>query len=111
MHPNEALARREIDLIAAGDLEALEAPLSDLSSTTPAETPCRALPGSAVSGEVRGAARGRDAPARAYDALGTDDHAVQLLHVTAGGRTFPFLERGRSAARAGRQVLRMLDSR
>ena len=24
MHPNEALARREIDLIAAGDLEALE---------------------------------------------------------------------------------------
>ena len=44
MHPNEAFARREIDLIKAGDLGALEdIYASILSSITRAETRCRAL--------------------------------------------------------------------
>ena len=43
MHPNEELARREIELIQAGDLEALEhIYASDLVIHYRAETRCRA---------------------------------------------------------------------
>jgi uncharacterized protein len=90
MHPNEALARREIDLINAGDFEALadvytpdvvihypgKNPLSGTHSLDEFVAKLEALLGDGtLTREL-------------HDALGTDNHAVQLLRVTAsaGGR-------------------------
>jgi ketosteroid isomerase-like protein len=85
MHPNEALARREMELIDAGDLESLRELYADdlvihypgrnlLSGTSQVDdflAKFQALLGNGTL--VR----------ELHDALGTDDHAVQLLRVTA----------------------------
>lgn len=85
MHPNEALARREMELIDAGDLESLqELYADDLVIHYPGRNP------------MSGTSRVDDFLAKfeallangtlvreLHDALGTDDHAVQLLRVTA----------------------------
>jgi hypothetical protein len=91
MHPNEALARREIDLIAAGDLEALEGLYSsDLIVHYPGRNPLSGTHPVQQFLAKFGALLGDGTLSRElHDALGTDDHAVQLLHVTAsaGGRS------------------------
>jgi ketosteroid isomerase-like protein len=88
MHPNEALARREIDLISAGDFEALnELYANDLVVHYPGRNP---LAGSHPIREflARLEAVLKDGAIRRelHDAMGTDDHAVQLLRVTASAQ-------------------------
>ncbi len=90
-HPNERLARREIELINAGDFEALDDLYTDdFVLHYPGKNP---LVGSHSPQEflARFQTIFRDGTVRRvlHDALGTDDHAVQLLRVTAsvGGRT------------------------
>lgn len=88
MHPNEALARQELELINAGDLDALSALYaSDLIIHYPGRNP--------LSGTHRvqdfltkfETLLGDGSLTRElHDALGTDDHAVQLLRVTASAR-------------------------
>jgi ketosteroid isomerase-like protein len=91
MHPNELLARREIDLINSGDFEALEDLYSDdLVVHYPGRNP---LAGSHPVQEFLAKFQTilKDGTLRRelHDALGTDDHAVQLLSVRAsvGGRS------------------------
>ena len=114
MHPNEALARREIELIQAGDFEALEdIYASDLVIHYPGRNP---LSGTHHVNEFLSrfeALLGDGTLTRElHDALGSDDHAVQLLRVTRlGTRTLPFVERGRRAPRARREILRVLAPR
>lgn len=91
MHANEVLARREIDLINAGDFEALDDLYTDdLVVHYPGKNP---LAGSHPAQEFLAKFQAilKDGTLRRelHDALGTDDHAVQLLHVTAsvGGRS------------------------
>jgi uncharacterized protein len=91
MHPSEALARREIDLLEAGDLDALaEVYAPDLVIHYPGRNP---LSGSHSLDELVSkfeALLGDGTLERElHEALGTDDHAVQLLRVTASaqGRT------------------------
>ncbi|MDX1469311.1 MAG: nuclear transport factor 2 family protein [Acidimicrobiia bacterium] len=92
MHPHEELARREMDLILAGDDEAVAALYApDFVLHYPGHNPLagtytdvgeflarlgRLFDGGSVEREL-------------HDALGTDDHAVQLLRVTgtAKGKT------------------------
>jgi uncharacterized protein len=85
MHPNEALARREIELINAGDLSALDALYADdLVVHYPGRNP---LAGSHTAEEFlakfQAVLNGGTLSRELHDALGTDDHAVQLLRVTA----------------------------
>jgi ketosteroid isomerase-like protein len=85
MHPNELLARREIDLINADDLEALEDLYTDdLVVHYPGKNP---LSGSHLVQEFlvkfQTVLNGGTLTRELHDALGTDDHAVQLLRVTA----------------------------
>jgi uncharacterized protein len=91
MHPNELLARREIDLINAGDFEALDDLYTDdLVVHYPGKNP---LAGSyAVQvflDKFQSVLKDGTLRRELHDALGTDDHAVQLLSVTAsvGGRS------------------------
>ena len=88
MHPNEALARRELELIKAGDLEALEnIYASDLVVHYPGRNP---LSGTRPVHEFLSrfeALLGDGTLTRElHDALGSDDHAVQLLRVTASAQ-------------------------
>lgn len=86
MHPNEQLARREIELIQAGDEAGLAALYADgFILHYPGRSP---LAGTytdvaeflaRLSRVFEGGAVERDL----HDALGTDRHAVQLLRVTA----------------------------
>ena len=85
MHPNEALARREMELIDAGDLESLrELYADDLVIHYPGRNP---LSGTSQVDDFLArfhALLGNGTLVRElHDALGTDDHAVQLLRVTA----------------------------
>ena len=87
MHPNEALARREIEAIETGDAEALSALYADdVALHYPGRDP--------LAGDYRnvddflaklGALFGEDATItrELHEAFGSDDHAVQLLNVTA----------------------------
>lgn len=91
MHPHELLARREIELINAGDSDALEdLYANDLVIHYPGRNP---LAGTHSVREFldRFQALLKDGTLtrELHDALGTDDHAVQLLRVTAsvGGRS------------------------
>ncbi len=91
MHPNEALARREIDLIKAGELDALEELYTDdLIVHYPGHNP---LAGSHAVQDFLAkfdtVLKDGTLKRELHDALGTDDHAVQLLNVTAsvGGRS------------------------
>ena len=90
MHPNEALARREIDLIKAGDLGALEdIYASILSSITRAETPSGTHPVKEFLARFETLLGDGTLTRDLHDALGSDDHAVQLLRVTASARGVP----------------------
>ena len=85
IHPNELLARREVDLINAGDFEALDDLYTDdLVVHYPGKNP---LAGSHPIQEFLAKFQTvlKDGTLRRelHDALGTDDHAVQLLSVTA----------------------------
>ena len=85
MHPNEALARREIELIEAGDFDALpELYADDLIVHYPGRNP---LSGTSHVDDFLArfeALLGDGTLTRElHDALGTDDHAVQLLRVSA----------------------------
>jgi ketosteroid isomerase-like protein len=90
MHPHEELARREIALIQAGDDEgvaALYAP--DFVLHYPGRNP---LAGTYSDvGEfldrLGGLFEGGTVQRELHDALGTDDHAVQLLRVTAEAKS------------------------
>ena len=85
MHPNEALARREIDLINAGDLEALEDVYSDdLVVHYPGRNPLAGShPAEEFLSRFEKVLKGGNLTRELHDALGSDDHAVQLLRVTA----------------------------
>jgi ketosteroid isomerase-like protein len=106
MHPNEALARRELELIKAGDLEALEdvyAP--DLVVHYPGRNP---LSGShrvqAFLSRFEALLGDGTLTRELHDALGSDDHAVQLLRVSASAR-------GRSHSWNAVAVLHVRDGR
>ena len=106
MHPNEELARREIGLIQAGDLEALEdIYASDLVIHYPGRNP---LSGTHHVNEFLSrfeALLGDGTLTRElHDALGSDDHAVQLLRVTASAQ-------GRSHSWNAVAVLHVRDGR
>lgn len=106
MHPNEELARREIELIEAGELEALEdLYAADLVVHYPGRNP---LSGSHPVQEFLARFQellGDGTLTRELnDALGSDHHAVQLLRVTASAR-------GRSHSWNAVAVLRVRDGR
>jgi uncharacterized protein len=86
MHPNEQLARREIELVNAGDLDGLgQIYAEDFAFHYPGKNP---LAGDYenVDDFLTKAERllGEGKLKRElHDAFGSDDHAVQLLEVTA----------------------------
>ncbi|MDQ3962653.1 MAG: nuclear transport factor 2 family protein [Actinomycetota bacterium] len=93
MHPNERLARRDIELIEAGDFEALgELYADDFVFHYPGNNP---LAGDYenvddfVARAERLFGEGGALKRELHDAFGSDDHAAQLLQVTAevGGRS------------------------
>jgi ketosteroid isomerase-like protein len=91
VHPNEELARREFDLVQAGDLAALDALYANGCVVHyPGKTP---LAGSHGVDEFRSRFQAlfkEGALTRElHDASGSDDHAVQILELTAsvGGRS------------------------
>lgn len=86
IHLNEELARREIDLINAGDFDALrELYADDFVLHYPGRNP--------LSGTYRNLdefvarfdelLKGGSIKRKLHDALGSDEHAVQLVQVTA----------------------------
>ena len=91
MHPNEQLARREIDLINAGDLEALDHLYTDdLVVHYPGRNPLAGShPVQEFLAKFQTLLKDGTLTRQLHDALGTDDHGVQLLNVTAlvGGRS------------------------
>lgn len=107
MHPNEQLARREIELINAGDFEALdEMYAEDFVFHYPGRNP--------LAGDDQ---RFEDFVAKAqglfgegtlkrelHDAFGSDEHAVQLVNVTAevGGRSHSWRAVGVMHVREGK---------
>lgn len=92
MHQNEELARREIDLIVAGEMGAVAALYADdFILHYPGRNP---LSGTYTSvgefvAKLEALLDGGTLTRRLHDALGTDDHSVQLLTITADvrGRT------------------------
>jgi hypothetical protein len=85
MHPNELLARREIELIDAGDLEALDDLYADdLVVHYPGRSPLAgSYPAQEFIAKFESLLKDGTLTRELHDALGTDDHAVQLLRVTA----------------------------
>lgn len=94
MHPNELLARREIDLINAGDFDALDDLYADdLILHYPGRNPLSGFHrnvGEFLT-KAESVFKNGTLTRELHDALGTDDHAVQLLRVTAsvGGTPIP----------------------
>jgi ketosteroid isomerase-like protein len=88
MHPNEALAHREIELIEAGDRQALEdLYTSDLVVHYPGKNPLSGThPAEEFQARFQALLGDGTLTRELHDALGTDDHAVQLLRVTASAR-------------------------
>ena len=87
MHANEALARREIEALNANDLEGVRALYTDdFVMHYPGNNPLAGDHRSFTDflDKVR-ALMGKDANVtrELHDALGNDDHAIQLLNVTA----------------------------
>ena len=87
MHPNEELARRELATLEAGDMESLRGMYTDdfvlhYPGRSPLAGDHRNFP--EFLGKV-GSLIGKDGKVtrELHDALGNDDHAVQLLRVTA----------------------------
>ena len=85
MHPNELLARNEIELIQAGDWDAVDRLYTDdIVIHYPGRNP---LAGSHSAeqflAKFQTLLKGGTLERELHDALGTTDHAVQLLRVTA----------------------------
>jgi ketosteroid isomerase-like protein len=86
MNPNEELARREIEQIEAGDMDAVNAMYADdFVLHYPGRSP---LAGTYHDVDdflekMGGLLDGGSLTRELHDALGTDEHAVQLLRVTA----------------------------
>jgi ketosteroid isomerase-like protein len=106
MHPNEALARREMELLKAGDLDALEdvyAP--DLVIHYPGRNPLSGThPVAELFAKFEALLGDGTLTRELRDALGSDDHAVQLLRVSASAA-------GRSHSWNAVAVLRVRDAR
>jgi ketosteroid isomerase-like protein len=106
MHPNEALARREMELIKAGDLKALEdvyAP--DLVIHYPGRNPLSGTHSAQQFLSRFEALLGDGTLKRElHDVLGSDGHAVQLLRVSASAQ-------GRSHSWNAVAVLHVRDGR
>jgi hypothetical protein len=90
MHPNEALARRELEVLEAGDMDALgELYTEDCVVHYPGRNPLSGdHPGfPALIGKIRPLLGDGGSVRRVlHDVFGSDDHAVQLLTVTGEGR-------------------------
>ena len=93
MHPNEELARRESEVLNAGDLDALaQMYTDDFVLHYPGRNPLSGDHRSfgAFLEKVRGLV-GEDGSVtrELHDAFGSDEHAIQLLKLTAtaGGRS------------------------
>lgn len=92
MHPNESLARREIDLIRQGDAEGHRHLYTDgcvfhYPGKSPLAGAHRGLP--EFMARLEEVFYGATITRELHDALGSDNHAAQLLRVTAtvGGRS------------------------
>jgi ketosteroid isomerase-like protein len=89
MHPNEELARRELTAIEADDATALESFYAeDFVLHYPGRNPLSGEHGlDGFIGRI-GTLLGEDGSIRreTHDVLGSDDHAVQLLRVTANAK-------------------------
>lgn len=86
MHPHEELARREIELINAGDDEAVaELYADDFVIHYPGRNPLSGVHHNLDTffAKFEALLDGGTLHRELHDALGTDDHAVQLLEVTA----------------------------
>jgi ketosteroid isomerase-like protein len=85
MHRNEQLARREIDLINAGNSEALDDLYADdLVVHYPGKNPLAGShPVQDFLAKFQAVLKDGTLKRELHDALGTDNHAVQLLNVTA----------------------------
>jgi uncharacterized protein len=93
VHRNELLARRDVELASQGDIEGLRRLYTeDCVFHYPGKNPLagahRGL--SAFFSRLEEVFKGATITRELHDALGTDDHAVQLLRVTAtsGGRSY-----------------------
>ena len=88
MHPNEALARREMELIQADSLEALEEIYAaDLVIHYPGRNPLSGTrPVQEFLSRFEALLGDGTLTRELHDALGTDDHAVQLLRVSASAK-------------------------
>jgi ketosteroid isomerase-like protein len=106
MHPNEALARREIELIKAGDLEALEdIYASDLVIHYPGRNPLSGThPVQEFFSRFEALLGDGTLTRELRDALGSDEHAVPLLRVNASAQ-------GRSHSWNAVAVLRVRDGK
>lgn len=89
MHPHEELARREMELIQAGDEDGVAALYAtDFVLHYPGRNP---LAGTYTDVEeflrrLGGLFEGGTVERELHDAFGTDSHAVQLLTVTGGAK-------------------------
>jgi ketosteroid isomerase-like protein len=86
VHPNELLARREIEFISQGDVEGLRRLYADdcvfhYPGKSPLAGTHRGV--SAFMANLDAVFAGATITRELHDALGTDNHAVQLLRVTA----------------------------
>ena len=106
MHPNEALARREIELIEAGNLDDLEKLYSaDLVVHYPGRNPLSgSYPVQVFLERFEDLLGDGTLTRELHDALGSEQHAVQLLRVTASAR-------GRSHSWDAVAVFRVRDGR
>jgi ketosteroid isomerase-like protein len=91
VHPNEQLARREIDLLNAGDVEGLDALYAkDCVVHYPGRNPLAGSHGSdAFTSRFQALFKDVTLVRELHDAYGSDEHAVQILELTAsvGGRS------------------------
>ena len=88
MHSNEELARREFDLLNAGDLKALDALYAkDCVVHYPGKNPLAGSHGvDAFTSRLQALFKDVTLVRELHDAFGTDDHAVQMLELTASVR-------------------------
>ena len=89
MHPNEKLARRELELLNAGDMAALQGLYADdFVLHYPGHSPLAGDHTGSDFLEKVGRLLGDDGKVtrKLHDAFGNDDHAVQLLTVTGEAR-------------------------
>lgn len=106
MHPNAALARREIELIRAGDLDALgDVYAPELVVHYPGRNPLSGThPVQEFLSKFEALLGDGTLTRELHDALGSDNYAVQLLRVNAAAH-------GRSHSWSAVAVLRVRDGK